>query len=74
MLQAQKADPILDSVGQLMDDMEPALLDFIKANVTSFIKWDLITLLCKNRYTKRTLKFPFAGIAKRVKLWFKTPR
>ena len=34
MLQAQKADPILDSVGQLMDDMEPALLDFIKANVT----------------------------------------
>jgi hypothetical protein len=34
-----------------MDDLEPTLLDFIKTNVNSFIKWDLLRLFYKNRHT-----------------------
>ena len=34
-----------------MDDVELTLLDFIKTNVNSFIKWDLIRFFYKNRDT-----------------------
>lgn len=56
MLQTQKSDPVFDPATALMEDMEPVLLDFIKANVTSFIKWDLITFFCKNRYIIGTVE------------------
>jgi hypothetical protein len=32
-----------------MSDLEPALLDFIKTHLNSFIKWDLLKLFNKNR-------------------------
>jgi hypothetical protein len=31
--------------------MDPALLDFVKTKVTSFIKWDLLHFLHENPYT-----------------------
>jgi hypothetical protein len=34
-----------------MNDMDPALLDFVKTKVTSFIKWDLLRFLHENPYT-----------------------
>ncbi|RLC82718.1 MAG: hypothetical protein DRI61_01505 [Chloroflexi bacterium] len=39
---------------QLMEEIEPDLLDFIRTKVTSFIKWDLIRFLCKNPNTADT--------------------
>jgi hypothetical protein len=34
-----------------MNDMDPALLDFIKSRVNSFIKWDLIRFFHENPHT-----------------------
>ena len=51
MRQLQKSDGPPSFVTHLMNDMEPTLLDFIKTNVNSFIKWDLIRFFYKNRDT-----------------------
>ena len=40
-----------DLTAKLMNDMDPALLDFVKTKVTSFIKWDLLRFLHENPYT-----------------------
>jgi hypothetical protein len=37
-----------------MSDLEPAMLDFIKTNVNSFIKWDLLRFFYNNRHTTDT--------------------
>jgi hypothetical protein len=34
-----------------MNDMDPALLDFVKNKVNSFIKWDLIRFFYENPHT-----------------------
>lgn len=54
MRQVQEADPRPLLVTRLMDDLEPAMLDFIKTNVSSFIKWDLLRLFYKNRHSSDT--------------------
>ena len=40
-----------DFTSRLMNDMDPALLDFIKSRVNSFIKWDLIRFFHANPHT-----------------------
>ena len=53
MRQLQKSDRSPSFVTHLMDDVELTLLDFIKTNVNSFIKWNLIRFFFfdKNRDT-----------------------
>jgi hypothetical protein len=52
---------------KLMEDMDPALLDFVKTRVTSFLRWELLRFLHENpgtadsaaniaRYTGRSLE------------------
>ena len=43
-----------DFTAKLMNDMDPALLDFLKSKVTSFIKWDLVRLFHDNPHTVDT--------------------
>jgi hypothetical protein len=40
-----------DFTAKLMNDMDPALLDFVKSKVNSFIKWDLIRFFYENPHT-----------------------
>jgi hypothetical protein len=40
--------PKEDLAGTLMDDMDPALLDFVKTRVTSFVRWELLRFLHEN--------------------------
>ena len=40
-----------DLTAKMMNDMDPALLDFVKTRLTSFIKWDLLRFLHENPYT-----------------------
>ncbi len=49
MMSLQKTDSTPVFVTRLMNDLEPTLLDFIKTNVNSFIKWDLLKLFYANR-------------------------
>jgi hypothetical protein len=39
-----------------MNDMDPALLDFVKAKVNSFIKWDLVRFFYENPNTADTVE------------------
>jgi hypothetical protein len=39
-----------------MDDMDPALLDFVKTKVNSFIKWDLVRFFYENPHTADTVE------------------
>ncbi|NJN93561.1 MAG: hypothetical protein HC875_05415 [Anaerolineales bacterium] len=48
-MQWQKTDSTSVFVTRLMNDLEPTLFDFIKTNVNSFIKWDLLKLFYANR-------------------------
>ncbi|MBE7472826.1 MAG: hypothetical protein DPW09_40300 [Anaerolineae bacterium] len=48
MRQSPPADRNPAFVTRLMADVEPVLLDFIKTNVNSFIKWDLLRLFAAN--------------------------
>jgi hypothetical protein len=43
-----------DFTARLMNDMDPALLDFVKTKVSSFIKWDLIRFFYENPGTADT--------------------
>lgn len=43
-----------DFTARLMDDMNPALLDFIKTKVNSFIKWDIVKFFHLNPNTADT--------------------
>lgn len=43
-----------DLMGLLMADMDPALLDFLRAKVTSFVKWDLVRFFHDNPHTTDT--------------------
>jgi predicted transcriptional regulator of viral defense system len=38
-----------------MNDMDPALLDFVKSKVNSFVKWDLIRFFHENPHTVDTV-------------------
>jgi hypothetical protein len=40
-----------DFTAKLMNDMDPALLDFVKTKVSSFIKWDLVRFFYENPNT-----------------------
>ena len=40
-----------DFTAKLMNDMDPALLDFVRSKVTSFIKWDLVRFFYENPNT-----------------------
>jgi hypothetical protein len=40
-----------DFTAKLMNEMDPALLDFVRSKVNSFIKWDLIRFLYENPHT-----------------------
>jgi hypothetical protein len=40
-----------DFTTKLMNDMDPALLDFVKNKVTSFIKWEILRFLHENPNT-----------------------
>lgn len=40
-----------DFTSKLMNDMDPALLEFVKARVNSFIKWDLVRFFHENPHT-----------------------
>ncbi len=44
-----------DFTARLMDDMDPALLDFVKTKVNSFIKWDLVRFFYENPHTADTV-------------------
>jgi hypothetical protein len=43
-----------DFTAQLMDDMDPVLLNFVKNKVNSFIKWDLVRFFYENPHTADT--------------------
>ena len=43
-----------DLMGLLMADMDPALLDFLRTKVTSFVKWDLVRFFHDNPHTTDT--------------------
>jgi hypothetical protein len=43
-----------DFTSKLMNDMDPALLDFVKSKVNSFIKWDLVRFFHENPHTADT--------------------
>jgi hypothetical protein len=51
MMQSQKSDPIFTYGTRLVDDLEPTMLDFIKTNVNSFNKWDLLRYFYSNWQT-----------------------
>lgn len=51
MRPSPEADPTPILVTRLMEDVDPILLDFIKINTNSFIKWDLLKLFHENRHT-----------------------
>lgn len=40
-----------DFTAKLMNEMDPALLDFVRSKVNSFIKWDLIRFFYENPHT-----------------------
>jgi hypothetical protein len=40
-----------DFTAKLMNDMDPALLDFVKNKVNTFIKWDLVRFFHENPNT-----------------------
>jgi len=44
----------LDLAGRLMADMDPRLLEFLQAKITSFVKWDLINFFHDNPHTTDT--------------------
>ena len=43
-----------DFTARLMNDMDPALLDFVKSKVNTFIKWDLLRFFYENPHTADT--------------------
>ncbi len=43
-----------DFTSKLMNDMDPALLEFVKTKVNSFIKWDLVRFFHENPHTADT--------------------
>lgn len=43
-----------DMASQLMDDMDPGLLDFLREKVNSFIKWDLVRFFHDNPHAADT--------------------
>ena len=43
-----------DLTSQLMDDMDPGLLDFLRDKVNSFIKWDLVRFFHDNPHAADT--------------------
>src|SRR5262245_61485127 len=43
-----------DMTSQLMDDMDPGLLDFLREKVNSFIKWDLVRFFHDNPHAADT--------------------
>ena len=43
-----------DFASQLMDDMDPRLLDFLQTKVNSFIKWDLVRFFHDNPHAADT--------------------
>ncbi len=45
-----------DFTARLMNDMDPGLLDFVKAKVNSFIKWDLVRFFYENPNTADTVE------------------
>ena len=45
-----------DLTAQLMDNMDPQLLDFVKNKVNSFIKWDLVRFFYENPNTQDTVE------------------
>lgn len=45
-----------DFTARLMNDMDPALLDFVKTKVNSFIKWDLVRFFYENPHTADTVE------------------
>jgi hypothetical protein len=45
-----------DFTARLMDDMDPALLDFVKTKVNSFVKWDLVRFFHENPHTADTVE------------------
>jgi hypothetical protein len=44
----------VDMDSQLMDDMDPNLLDFLHSKVNSFIKWDLVRFFHDNPHAADT--------------------
>jgi DNA-binding transcriptional ArsR family regulator len=44
----------MDLTGRLMADMDPRLLEFLRAKIDSFVKWDLIRFFHDNPYTTDT--------------------
>ncbi|MBE9507622.1 MAG: hypothetical protein IMY86_06180 [Chloroflexi bacterium] len=44
----------LDLTGRLMADMNPTLLEFLRAKVNSFVKWDLVRFFHDNPHTTDT--------------------
>ena len=43
-----------DFTAKLMNDMDPALLDFVKSKINTFIKWDLLKFFHENPNTADT--------------------
>lgn len=46
----------MDLTGRLMADMDPRLLEFLRAKIDSFVKWDLIRFFHDNPYTTDTAR------------------
>jgi hypothetical protein len=44
----ESLNPQNDLASTLMDDMDPALLNFVKTRVTSFMRWELLRFLHEN--------------------------
>lgn len=43
-------------ISDVMDEMDPRLLAFIKAHVVTFTRWEIIRFLYENRETRDTLE------------------
>ena len=43
-----------DPTSQLMDDMDPTILEFLQSKVNSFIKWDLVRFFHDNPHAADT--------------------
>ena len=41
-------------MSDIMDEMDPRVLDFIKRHVTTFTRWDTLRFFCENPYTQDT--------------------
>jgi len=59
-------EPPNSLMSDIMDDMEPSLLSFIREHVRSFPRWDLLRFLYQNQSTSDTVENLARYVGRRV--------